>query len=122
MRNNRKFPRVDEKWQISYRILTDEQHLDAPIQQYAVNISGGGICFTSDEKIQLDAMVALDLESPLFPSAVLALARVVWCKRVRKQYEIGAEFSWVGWKNSDAQQAISDYIASATGEVGSDNP
>lgn len=114
MRDKRKFPRVDERWQVSYRVLDKEQYLDAPIRQYTVNISGGGICFTSEAEIELNSMVALDLESPLFPSPILALAKVVRCKRTRQGHEIGAEFSWVGWQNDDAQKAMGDYIVSAT--------
>ena len=114
MLDKRKFPRVDERWQVSYRVLNKEQDLDAPIRQYSVNVSTGGICFASDEEIELNSMVALDLESSLFPSPILALAKVVRCKRARRGYEVGAEFSWVGWQNDDAQQAIANYIASAT--------
>jgi c-di-GMP-binding flagellar brake protein YcgR len=113
MRDKRKFPRVDEKWKISYQVLDKERYLDTLIRQYAVNISGGGICFISAAELEPNAMVAINLESPQFPSAILALAKVVRCKQTREGYEIGAEFAWVGWQNNHAQQAIADYIASA---------
>jgi len=114
MIDKRKFPRVNEHWKISYRVLRNEQSLDPAIRDYAVNLSGGGICFSSDTEIEPNAMVAIELESPQFPCAILALARVVRCKRKKQGYEVGAEFAWVGWQNSGAQQAIADYIASAT--------
>lgn len=114
MRNKRKFPRVDERWQVSYRVLDKKRYQGMPIHQYTVNISGGGICFTAEAGIDVNSMVALELGSPLFPSPILALAQVVWCKRSREGYEVGAEFSWVGWQNDDAQQAMAEYIAAAT--------
>ena len=114
MRDKRKFPRLDEKWQLTYRVLDSDQFLQDPIRQFTVNISGGGICFQSEEELKPDTLVALELESDNFPSAILALAKVVWCKRTRRGHEVGAEFWWIGWQNDDAQQTIASYIASAT--------
>ena len=112
MTDQRKFPRVDEKWKVTYRVLNQERLKD-PILQYSVNISGGGICFTSDEAIQPNTMVSLEMESEPFPAPILALAKVVWCHQTHGGvYEVGAAFWWVGWKDNDAQQAIANQIAS----------
>ncbi len=116
MRDKRKFPRLDEQWQLTYRILEKEKFINDPIRQFTVNISGGGICFQSAEKLEDGTMIALELESDNVPSTVLALAKVIWCRRARRGHEVGAEFWWIGWQNDDAQQSIASYISSATRE------
>ncbi|MCZ6678039.1 MAG: PilZ domain-containing protein [Candidatus Poribacteria bacterium] len=114
MLNKRKFPRLDEQWELTYRVLDRSQLTKDPIRQYSVNISGGGICFTADEVVPEDTMLALEMNSNDLPANMLALARVARCKRIRDGYEIGCEFWWVGWQNNDAQQEMANYILSAT--------
>jgi c-di-GMP-binding flagellar brake protein YcgR len=114
MRDKRKFPRLKNEWQLTYRVLEEDRFLNDPIRQFTVNISGGGICFTSHEELKPNTMVALELESDQFTSPILAMAKVVWSKRARDGYEVGAEFWWIGWQNNDAQQAIASYIATET--------
>ena len=114
MRNQRRFQRLNEKWQLTYHILEEDHFLSGPIHQYTLNISGGGTCFTTDEEIKPGTPVALELNSDQYPAPILALANVVWCKRRRHTYEVGAEFWWVGWKNDSAQRTIANYVAAAT--------
>ena len=108
----RRFPRLKEGWALDYRVMDTTQFERDPVSTLAVNISGGGICLESKEEIEPGHMLALDLHSPAFDSPILALARVVWCKKklFSDRYEIGAEFWWVGWRDSDAQNKISSYI------------
>ena len=47
-------------------------------------------------------------------SAILALARVAWCKPKGSKYDIGAEFWWIGWRDTTAQTTIADFIATKT--------
>ena len=110
MRDKRRFERVDEKWQVNYRILEEDHFAGGPIHQYTLNISGGGVSFTTEEEIDPGTPIALELKSAQFPAPVLAMANVVRCKRARHNYEVAAEFWWVGWKNDTAQRTISDYI------------
>ena len=114
MTDKRRFPRLDKRWQLNYRALEKDSVQNNPIQQFTVNISGGGICFTSEEIIHKGTMLALEMDSEDFASPILALARVAWCRQSRDGYEIGAEFWWIGWQNNDAQQSIADYIQTAT--------
>ena len=113
MRDKRKFPRLDEKWKINYRVLEKEEFFKDPIRQFTMNISSGGLCFETEEEIVPDTMLALELESDISPSAILAISKVIWCKKAGLGYEIGAEFWWIGWQNDDAQKAVANYIASA---------
>jgi c-di-GMP-binding flagellar brake protein YcgR len=112
VRKRRKFPRLNEEWQIQYRVIERGQFEASPVKSLAVNISGGGVCFQSAAKLQPGTMVALELTSPGFQSPVIALAEVVWCKKrlLRGKFEVGAEFHWVGWQSSEAQSAIADYV------------
>lgn len=113
MDDKRKFPRLGEIWNVDYRIITTEEFQKNPIGGLTVNISGGGICFESDEDIPKGAMLALEMKSEIFPSPIIALARTVWCKKEKKKdkFEVGAEFWWTGWKDNTSQQAVSEYIS-----------
>ena len=107
MTDERKFPRITEGWKITYRKLENETILNESFNNYTVNISGGGICFQSENEVVPNTTVAIEMDSEEFPSPVMALARVVWSKPAEQGYEIGAEFWWVGWKDSNAQSTHS---------------
>ncbi|MFP4057647.1 MAG: PilZ domain-containing protein [Candidatus Brocadiia bacterium] len=108
----RKFPRLKEGWDLEYRVVDSGQFQRDPVSSLAVNISGGGVCLEAKEEVEPGTMLAIDLHSPAFDSPILALARAVWCKKklFSDTYEVGAEFWWVGWKDTDAQSKIADYI------------
>ena len=111
-RERRKFPRLNSRWQINFRVIDSNQSQKDPICQYTNNISRGGICFTSDGAIEPNAMVALELAPDTFSTGLLALAKVVRCTRTPRWYEIGAEFWWIGWRDDGAP--IANYLASLT--------
>ena len=113
MKEKRKFPRLDEKWRINYRVLNKEEFFKGPIRQFTLNISVGGLRFETEEEIVPNTMLALELESDMFLSAILAISKVTWCNKAGLGYEIGAEFWWIGWQKNDARNAVANYIASA---------
>ena len=108
----RRFPRLREGWALEYRVVDSKQFERDAVSSLAVNISGGGVCIEAKEEIEQGTMLTLDLHSPAFDSPVLALARVCWCKKrlFSEVYEVGAEFWWVGWRDSDALDSIATYI------------
>jgi hypothetical protein len=108
----RKFPRINEGWSIAYRILEKEATPKDSLNNFTVNISGGGICFFSKYEIVPNTTLAIEMDSEEIPSPVMALARVVWCNTANHEYEVGAEFLWVGWKDNNAQQTIANHISS----------
>jgi len=112
MLKRRKFPRLKEGWALEYRVLDTTEFQHDSVSSLAVNISGGGVCLEAKEEIEPGTMLAVDLHSPAFDSPILALARVVWCKKrlFSDVYEVGAEFWWVGWRDSDAQAKVAEYI------------
>lgn len=118
MLSRRKFPRVSEQWQLVYHVINSGQFQESPVASLARNISGDGISFTSREPLDTGAMVVLDMRSPDFDSPILALAKIVWCRSRDDgaSHDLGAEFWWMGWKDSDAQPAITDYLRKKAAE------
>lgn len=112
----RKFPRVNKNYLVSYKCIEQGQFEDNPISSLAVNISGGGICFEAKEKLAKGSVVALDIKADNLSSSILGLARVAWCKQRGDGYEVGAEFWWVGWRDSEVQNDIANYIAVKTAD------
>lgn len=118
MLDRRKFPRIDERWEISYKKIDTEDFKNNPVMSLTVNISGGGICFESEEEIPIGTIIALELNSDDFPTSIIALAKSIWCKKkiISSKYDVGAEFWWIGWKDNDAQEALAEYIRKRTQE------
>jgi len=112
MDDKRKFPRLGEIWDMNFRTITAEEFKKNPISSFTMNISGGGICFEVDKEIPTGTMLACELKSTVFPSPIIVLAKTIWCKKEKKKdiFDVGAEFWWTGWKDNDAQEAVSDYI------------
>ncbi|MGE3541055.1 MAG: PilZ domain-containing protein [Candidatus Tectimicrobiota bacterium] len=110
----RRFPRLSKDFQVSYRMVNQEQFEHDPVHTLAVNISGGGVCFEANEDIPKGALVALEIRSDDFSAPILALAKVVWCKQKSGAYHVGAEFWWIGWGDNKAQATIAHYVASHT--------
>ena len=114
MFHSRKFPRVSKDYRVSYSLVDQEQFDGNPVSSLAVNISGGGICFTAEEPLAKGSMVALDIDADDLQSSILALAKVQWCKTSGRAYEVGAEFWWIGWRDNNAQSTVADFINTFT--------
>jgi Tfp pilus assembly protein PilZ len=113
----RSFPRVSAACGLSWRPIDREEGLDKLADRNEAvmnNISGGGISFTSDEKIPVGRMLALEVELPGFPTAVISMGKVVWCRPAEDEpgrFEAGVEFWWIGWKDEETQNQIRQFIA-----------
>ena len=114
MFQSRKFPRVSKEYRVSYSLVDQDQFDRNPISSLAVNISGGGICFTAEEPLAKGSMIALDIDADDLHSSILALAKVKWCKTSGTTYEVGAEFWWIGWRDNEAQTTVADFISTST--------
>jgi c-di-GMP-binding flagellar brake protein YcgR len=113
MFQRRKFPRVGQEYRISYATIKKEEFTHTPLQSLAINISGGGVCFAAREALAKDTLLALEINAE-DSSTILALARVAWCKHKGASYDVGAEFWWIGWRDSTAQSTMADFITTAT--------
>ena len=122
MLKKRKFPRIDKNWHLKYRPLDDKVVQGSPLGSLAVNVSGGGVCFTVREAVPSDIMLAIEIASADLEMPIIAMAKTVWCKKRRldSMYDVGCEFYWVGWKNDSAQKSLADYIKNQTEACGDD--
>ena len=111
--DNRRFPRVAGECNMVVRPLDDasESGLSRPSDDAVMNnISGGGVSFVQAEPIDVGTMLALELELPGFPTSVISMGKVVWCRPNEGGHEVGVEFWWVGWRDHEAQKQIGEYI------------
>lgn len=83
MLKKRKFPRIDKSWHLKYRPLDDKVVDGSPLGSLAVNVSGGGVCFTAREAVPADVMLALEIASADLEMPIIAMAKAVWCKKRR---------------------------------------
>lgn len=74
------------------------------------NISGGGLCFSSDAPPPVGGMLALKMRLVDVPTPVIALGRATWVESSIAGYEVGVEFWWVGWQDEEAQAELRSLI------------
>lgn len=108
--DRRRFPRLRESCHIRVKSLDEGGVPARGVDAITVNISGGGLCYLSQEPVEEGRFLAVELELPEFGSPVVALARASYCGPAGAGYEIGIEFWWVGWGDESAQRAIAEYI------------
>ena len=114
--DNRRFPRVAGECNMVVRPLDDasESGLSRPSDEAVMNnISGGGVSFIHPTQLDIGTMLALELELPGFPTSVISMGKVAWCRKAGGEFEIGVEFWWVGWRDHEAQKKIGEYITHA---------
>ena len=118
----RKYPRIKESCKVKYRIVQDTERQLEKQGGAAVNISGGGMCFSSDEEIELGSMITLEMTLSGLSAPVVSLARVVWCERSEgpEGFDVGVEFWWIGWADEEAQAKMLKYIDLKLGDLGID--
>ena len=83
------------------------------VEGFTINISGGGVCFSSQKPLEPGQILAVEMTLPDFESPVVTLGRVAWCEKGSENFEIGTEFWWIGWGDDDVQQSIGVYIRRA---------
>ena len=112
----RKFPRLDESWNLTYRVIESASIAGSPINALMLNVSGGGICFSVEAPLAPGSILAVEMESADLDSPVICLARCVWCnpRKLDGRHDVGAEFFWVGWKDDTAQVTIAEYVKQHT--------
>ena len=108
--DRRRFPRLARECRIRVRPLTGLDADTDGFEAMTVNISGGGLCYVSQESVPTGSFVAVELSMSDLESPVLALARTAFCSPAGPPHEVGLEFWWVGWGDDSAQRAISDLI------------
>ncbi len=120
LQEQRNFPRVSRSCDVSFRHVNRDAFEGKTQSDPGTmkNISGGGICFSNQEKIPIGSMLALEVVLPEFPDTVISMGKVCWCKAdaATSGFEIGVEFWWIGWKDEAAQQKLRSFITTALRE------
>ena len=105
----RKFPRIEKEIIVRYKILsTPEEQLDAKTK----NISGGGVCLVTREKMNMETVVAMEIRFPQMNKPIVTTARVVWCSESKLgpnpaghiRFDNGIEFTQIS--EADREQII----------------
>ena len=120
----RKYPRIKESCEVRYRVIQD-QAMPPPKQGgVAVNISGGGMCFSVERPLKPGSMVVLEMSIDELTTPVVSLGRVVWCEPAAKpgKFDVGVEFWWIGWADEKAQEQMLKYVSQKLDKVDADNP
>jgi hypothetical protein len=107
--DRRRFPRLRETCRIRVKPISGAQ-IPGGAEVVTVNISGGGLCFRAEKRVEPGEFVAVEMTMPEFQTPVVALARAAWVEEAGPAWDVGVEFWWVGWGDDSAQRAISDYI------------
>ena len=105
----RKFPRIEREIIVRYKILsTPEKQLDAKTK----NISAGGMCLVTREKMELGTVVAMEIRFPQMREPILTTSRIIWCSESKlgpnpaghMRFDNGIEFTQIS--EADRQQII----------------
>jgi len=97
----RKYPRFSKNCQLRFKVVELDE---MPMEGTTVNISGGGLCFRSDEKIPAGKMLAVEITIPNAPSTVMAMGKILWHELLDDgSYENGLEFWWLGWTGEEGE-------------------
>ena len=76
----------------------------------------GGVAFMGANRGLLDRAEGEYGVPPEIVTAIIAMAKAVWCKKRRMDdmFDLGCEFYWVGWKDDSAQKSLADFIKTQT--------
>ncbi|MBL7132361.1 MAG: PilZ domain-containing protein [Candidatus Omnitrophica bacterium] len=70
----RKFPRTPLELLVRYKILSSPEQAEAETK----NISGGGVCLVTREKMEPGTYLAMEIKFPHSKGPILAGGRVIW--------------------------------------------
>ncbi|MCX5712828.1 MAG: ATP-binding protein [Candidatus Omnitrophica bacterium] len=88
---------------LAYKLDIEVVYPDAQKEEsYSVDLSLGGICFTSDKRMLTDSRLSVKIKIPAIKKIIEILGRVAWISEnhskidISKKYKIGLEFVNVG--------------------------
>lgn len=112
----RQFPRLANDWHLKYKTIERECFQKKPLNNFMLNVTGGGLCFTTKEEFEPETLLAVEMQSQTLDSPVIAIVKTVLCekRRLDAMYDLCCEFWWIGWKDDKIQQQLSEYIKTNT--------
>ena len=90
----RKFLRLRAYHLAKYKLLVArEAHLHFTLASIK-DLSGGGICLRTKEKVPVPSMIELQIKFPSLDTPIYTVAKVLWVKQIKRHkiYEIGTQF------------------------------
>ena len=106
----RRSPRAEVSFPVRYRVMDESGETRTTVTGRAVNISGSGLRFHTDVEVEVGCMLAAEFQIPSSQSEMVAVGRVVWSRPAGGGFEVGLEFWWLGWRDEEAQRALSDFV------------
>jgi len=113
---DRLFPRLSKQGKIDFQVIENpiEGLIQAGVPEVQFqNISGGGIRFHTLEPHMPGTFMAVRIELPELPDSIIAMGRVVSCDPPplgESHSELSVEFFWTGWRKSQVETAIHQFI------------
>ena len=97
----RRFKRIDFNLPLQYKNLRKATEL--PAGSLTRNLSGGGVCFRSNEFISLACRLVVEINLPTNPKPIKAITKVAWIRKIPTgdQYELGNQFLDMGREDKE---------------------
>ena len=79
--DRRKFPRIDGRFIVSYRILEDSDNINT---SQTKNLSLGGMLFTTNRSFDSGTNLALEIRLPFDPDPIMLIGKVIESREITK--------------------------------------
>jgi len=118
-KDRRKFPRIDSKVKVIYKILTDEEkHMFLDFSDYAHealsrNLSIEGLCIKTGKYLSPGSSIAVEIIFPEISEPVRALGRVIWSKDLESSGEFYSGIEFIAIKDKyfdEMSQIVANYF------------
>ena len=109
----REHPRAEVQHTVRYATMEAEGFRLNGKRALGVDLSGGGMRLEAESDLPVDSVLALEINLPHAPAALIAIGKVVWCEWSddKGKYEAGVDFWMLSWKDETAQQAVLEFVA-----------
>lgn len=111
----RRYPRLSSRAIVDLRPVEEDPGPGEVPRGVMQNISGGGVCVVVSDCPQVGSALAMKFHLEGSESPVLALGRVRWTTPTGDAWEVGIEFSWVGWEDPGVQERIRSFLTDRLG-------
>lgn len=92
MEERRNYKRADDALKIVYKVVDIADYDQGAITK---NISGGGICFSSRQRLSKGDLLDMQISLPKMPKAIKAVGKIVWVSdsgKLQFPYIMGIHF------------------------------
>lgn len=119
IKERRKFPRLDKKVTIKYKILTDLERELLPDFQDLVqetvtrNISVQGVCIKTGHYVEPGKILGLEIQFPEIEEPIRGIGKIIWSKELyqKDEYYSGVEFIAMKEKHFDQlTELVAEYF------------